>query len=123
VIATGAAPRAVPGIEFGGRILDSTAALALDEIPRHVVVLGGGVIGVEFASAWHALGAEVTIVEALEGLVQNEDPSSSAALEKACRRRGTTLDPGGRGGGATRPPEGVSVWLEREGTASETGAY
>src|SRR5699024_5870005 len=115
-------PRAVPGIEFGGRILDSTAALALDEIPRHVVVLGGGVIGVEFASAWHALGAEVTIVEALEGLVQNEDPSSSAALEKAFRRRGITLELGARVAGATPHADGVSVSIERDGTASEIAA-
>src|SRR5690606_34274756 len=91
VVATGAASRALPGVPFGGRVLDSEAALALDEVPARAVVVGGGVIGVEFASAWRSLGAEVTIVEPQEHLIANEDPAARAALEKAYRRRGIEL--------------------------------
>src|SRR5690606_16397041 len=68
-VATGAASRALPGVPFGGRVLDSEAALALDEVPARAVVVGGGVIGVEFASAWRSLGAEVTIIEPQEHLI------------------------------------------------------
>ena len=122
VLATGAVPRIVPGVAFGGRILDSTAALALDEIPGRVVILGGGVIGVEFASAWHALGADVTIVEAMDGLLQNEDPSASAALEKALRRRGIALELGARVAGATENGDGVTVSIERDEITSHLEA-
>lgn len=88
VLATGSTTRSIPGIEPGGRILTSETALTLDEIPRSVVVLGGGVIGVEFASAWRSLGSDVLIVEALGRLLPAEDAASSKALERAYRKRG-----------------------------------
>ena len=71
VLATGSYSRTLPGLEIGGRILTSEHALELDEIPGRVVILGGGVIGVEFASVWKSFGADVTIVEALDHLVPN----------------------------------------------------
>ncbi|WP_221584466.1 dihydrolipoyl dehydrogenase [Microbacterium sp. G2-8] len=112
IIATGASSRSIPGVEIGGRILDSTSALALDEIPGHAVILGGGVIGVEFASAWRSLGADVTIVEALDSLVANEDPSSRGALEKAYRRRGIALELGSRVSSVSADDASVAVELE-----------
>jgi len=89
VLATGSYSRTLPGLEIDGeRIITSEHALLLDRVPTSVVVLGGGVIGVEFASIWRSLGAEVTIVEALPRLVPAEDEDCSKALERAFRKRG-----------------------------------
>ena len=88
VLATGSCPRSLPELEIDGRkILTSEQALRLDRLPTSAIVLGGGVIGVEFASAWRSFGVDVTIVEALPRLVSGEDPSISAALERAFRKR------------------------------------
>ncbi len=88
VLATGSRPRAIPGFEPDGiRILTSDDALALDRIPASAIVLGGGVIGCEFASAWKSLGSEVTVVEALDRLVPGADAAVSAQLHRAFRRR------------------------------------
>ena len=86
VLATGSVPRTL-GVEIGGRVVTSEQALTLDEVPQRVVVIGGSVIGVEFASVWNSLGAEVTIVEALDRLVPLEDPVLSKGLERAFRKR------------------------------------
>ena len=96
VLATGATARALPGLEFSGRILSSTEALALPEIPAKVIIIGGSVIGVEFASAWRSLGSDVTIVEALGHLVPLEDPALSRQLERAFRRRKISFRTGAR---------------------------
>ncbi|MEV6348315.1 dihydrolipoyl dehydrogenase [Actinoplanes sp. NPDC051851] len=96
VLATGSAPRTLPGVRLGGRILSSTEALQLPEIPSRVVIIGGSVIGVEFASAWRSLGSEVTIVEALPSLVPQEDPALSRQLERAFRRRKIGVRTGAR---------------------------
>ncbi|MFF0306070.1 dihydrolipoyl dehydrogenase [Streptosporangium sp. NPDC004379] len=89
VLATGSAPRTLPGLEIDGeRVITSEHALRLDRVPSSVVVLGGGVIGVEFASVWRSFGAEVTIVEGLPHLLPLEEESSSKLLERAFRRRG-----------------------------------
>ncbi len=77
VLATGSYARSLPGLEIGGRIMTSDQALTLDTVPQRVVVLGGGVIGVEFASVWKSFGADVTIIEALPHLVPNEDEALS----------------------------------------------
>ncbi len=95
VLASGSYPRTLPGLEVDGhRVLTSEHALTLDHVPASVVVLGGGVIGCEFASVWRSFGAEVTIVEALPRLVAGEDPEVSAALERAFRKRGITARTG-----------------------------
>ncbi|MEJ3744101.1 dihydrolipoyl dehydrogenase [Actinomycetes bacterium KLBMP 9797] len=89
VLATGSYSRTLPGLELDGRrVISSEHALNLDRVPTSAVVLGGGVIGVEFASAWRSLGAEVTIVEALPRLVAAEDEEVSKAVERAFRKRG-----------------------------------
>lgn len=88
VLATGSYSRSLPGLEVDGeRVVTSEHALRLDRVPDSVVVLGGGVIGCEFASVWRSFGAEVTIVEALPRLVAAEDEASSKALERAFRKR------------------------------------
>ncbi|MGW9586672.1 dihydrolipoyl dehydrogenase [Microbacterium sp. NPDC055455] len=112
VLATGSYSRTLPGLEIAGRILTSEQALELEEIPRSVVILGGGVIGVEFASVWRSFGAEVTIVEALDHLVPNEDVALSKGLERAFRRRGIQYSLGVRFQSASQTPDAVTVTLE-----------
>ncbi|MGM1059273.1 dihydrolipoyl dehydrogenase [Saccharothrix sp. Mg75] len=112
VLATGSYARSLPGLEIGGRIITSDQALNLDFVPEKVVVLGGGVIGVEFASVWASFGADVTIVEALPRLVPAEDEYASKQLERAFRRRGIKFKTGVKFTGATQTEAGVSVTLE-----------
>ncbi len=112
VLATGSYARSLPGLEIGGRVITSDQALTLDYVPQRVVVLGGGVIGVEFASVWKSFGAEVTIVEALPRLVPAEDEACSKALERAFRKRKIAFKTGVRFSGATQNDAGVSVSLE-----------
>ena len=112
VLATGSYARSLPGLEIGGRIVTSDQALNLDFVPERVVVLGGGVIGVEFASVWRSFGAEVTIVEMLPRLVPLEDEWCSKQLERAFRRRGIGYQTGVRFTGADAGDDGVSVRLE-----------
>ncbi len=89
VIATGSAPRSIPGVSIDNvRILDSTSALGLPEVPRSIAILGAGAVGVEFASLFRAFGSEVTIIELLPTLVPLEDEEIGQALEKSFSRRG-----------------------------------
>ena len=112
VLATGSYAKSLPGLEIGGRVITSDQALNLDFVPERVVVLGGGVIGVEFASVWRSFGAEVTVVEALPRLVPAEDDFSSKQLERAFRRRGITFKTGVKFTGAEQSDSGVTVSLE-----------
>jgi dihydrolipoamide dehydrogenase len=96
----------------GNRVLTSDHALTLDRVPTSVVVLGGGVIGVEFASAWRSFGAEVTIVEALPRLVPAEEETSSKHLERAFRKRGIKFHTGTRFSSVEHTEDGVKVKLE-----------
>src|SRR2546421_379365 len=108
-------PRAptLPGLDIDGeRIITSEHALRLDRVPSSVVVLGGGVIGVEFASVWKSFGAEVTIVEALPHLLPLEEESSSKLLERAFRRRGIAFSLGKKFAEAKDTGSGVVVTLE-----------
>ena len=112
ILATGSYSRTLPGLELGGRVIASEQALSLDYVPKKVVVLGGGVIGVEFASVWASFGVDVTIVEALPRLVPNEDEFASKQLERAFRRRKIAFKTGVRFTGAKQDDNGVSVSLE-----------
>ena len=90
IIATGARPRAIPGLETDGDvIINSTGALSLREQPEKVVIVGGGPIGVEFATFWSAYGVDVTIVEMMDHLLPLEDEDISVQLERAFKKRGT----------------------------------
>jgi dihydrolipoamide dehydrogenase len=112
VLATGSYAKSLPDLDIGGRIITSDQAINLDFVPERVVVLGGGVIGVEFASVWRSFGAEVTVVEALPRLVPSEDDFSSKQLERAFRRRGIAFKTGVKFTGAQQSDSGVTVSLE-----------
>jgi len=112
ILATGSYARSLPGLDIGGRILTSDQALTLDTIPDRVIVLGGGVIGVEFASVWKSFGSEVTIIEGLPHLVPNEDEAVSKQLERAFRKRGINFSLGIRFASASQDDSGVHVTLE-----------
>jgi dihydrolipoamide dehydrogenase len=112
ILATGSYSRSLPGLEIGGRVITSEQALELDFVPKKVVVLGGGVIGVEFSSVWKSWGAEVQIIEALPHLVPNEDESVSKQFERAFRKRGINFNLGTRFQSVTQDDNGVVVTLE-----------
>jgi dihydrolipoamide dehydrogenase len=113
VLATGSEARSLPGLAIDGdRVITSDQALTLDRVPSSVVILGGGVIGVEFASIWRSFGAEVTIVEMLPRLLPPEEESSSRLLERAFRRRGIAQRLGARFEGVKDTGSGVTVTLE-----------
>lgn len=112
VLASGSYSRSLPGLEIGGRVISSEHALQMTFVPNKVIVLGGGVIGVEFASIWRSFGTEVTIIEGLPSLVPNEDPAISKALERAFRKRGIEFKTGVRFSGVEQHENGVVVSLE-----------
>ena len=112
VLATGSYSRTLPGLEIGGRVITSEQALELDFVPKKVLVLGGGVIGVEFASVWKSWGTDVQIIEALPHLVPNEDESISKQFERAFRKRGISFSLGIRFQSVTQNDDGVVVTLE-----------
>ena len=112
ILATGSYSRSLPGLEIGGRVITSEHALQLNFVPNKVIVLGGGVIGVEFASVWKSFGTDVTIVEGLPSLVPNEDASIAKALERNFRKRGINFKTGVRFSGVTQHENGVVVSLE-----------
>ena len=113
ILATGSYPKTLPGLEIDGvQIITSEEALKMDRVPQSAIVLGGGVIGCEFASVWKSFGAEVTIIEALPHLIALEDESSSKQLERAFRKRGINFELGTRFKSAQKQDGGVKVTLE-----------
>ena len=113
VLATGSYAKSLPGLEIDGvRVMTSDHATSLSYVPKSVIVLGGGVIGCEFASVWKSFGAEVTIIEGLPHLVALEDESSSKQLERAYRKRGINFELGVRFKSHTVTADGVTVELE-----------
>ncbi|MDT4926767.1 MAG: dihydrolipoamide dehydrogenase [Pseudonocardiales bacterium] len=113
VLATGSYSRTLPGLDLDGqRVIASEHALQLDRVPETAIVLGGGVIGCEFASAWTSFGTKVTIVEALPHLVPLEDEANSKLLERAFRRRGIDFKLNARFEKVENYNGGVRVTLE-----------
>ena len=110
VLATGSAPVTLGLPTDGERILTSEHALRLEQLPGRAVILGGGVIGVEFASLWRDLGVDVVLVEARPHLLPNEDPDLVAVLERRLRARGVDLRLGAKAEGIVR--DGDQVRLE-----------
>ena len=112
VLATGSQPKSLPGLEIDGeRVITSDHALELDRVPGSVVILGGGVIGVEFASVWRSFGAEVTIVEMLPQLLPLEDETTAKLLQRAFRRRGIRFELGTRFESVKHTDTGVLISL------------
>ena len=113
VLASGSYSRSLPGLDVDGdRVLNSEHALRLETVPSSVIVLGGGVIGCEFASVWRSFGAEVTIIEALPHLVPSEDEQSSKALERACSKRKINFATGTRFESVKTSDSGVTVTVD-----------
>src|SRR6266487_3774728 len=113
VLATGSYSKTLPGLEIDGeRVITSEHALTLDHVPSSAVVLGGGVIGCEFASAWRSFGVDVTVLEALPRLLPPEDEQSSKALERAFRKRGITFKVGKPFEKVERTDSGVKVSIQ-----------
>ncbi len=113
ILATGSYPKTLPDLEIDGKqIVTSEEAMSFDYVPKSVIVLGGGVIGCEFASVWNSFGSEVTIIEGLPRLVALEDESSSKQLERAFRKRGINFEVGVKFASATKDKKGVTITLE-----------
>jgi dihydrolipoamide dehydrogenase len=113
ILATGSYARSLPGLEIDGvKVMTSDHATKLDYVPKSVIVLGGGVIGSEFASVWKSFGSDVTIIEGLPHLVPLEDESSSKQLERAFRKRGINFELGTRFKSHEVKADGVTVTLE-----------
>ena len=103
----------VPGLEIDGvQVITSDHGTKLDYVPKSVIVLGGGVIGCEFASVWKSFGSDVTIIEGLPHLIALEDESSSKQLERAFRKRGIKFELGVFFKSLTKNKKGVTVTLE-----------
>ncbi|WGM22314.1 dihydrolipoyl dehydrogenase [Paenarthrobacter sp. OM7] len=111
VLATGSYSRSLPGLEIGGKVITSDQALTMNYIPKSAIVLGGGVIGVEFASVWKSFGVDVTIIEGLPSLVPNEDASIVKNLERAFKKRGIKFTTGIFFQGVEQNDDGVKVTL------------
>ncbi|MBD8869866.1 dihydrolipoyl dehydrogenase [Nocardioides sp. MJB4] len=113
VLASGSYARNLPGLEVdGSRVLTSDHALRLERVPESAIVLGGGVIGCEFASVWRSFGTDVTIVEALPRLMAAEDEASSKVLERAFRKRKIGFHTGTPFESVEHTDTGVKVTLE-----------
>jgi dihydrolipoamide dehydrogenase len=111
VLATGSYSRTLPGLEIGGKVITSDQALTMDSIPKSAIILGGGVIGVEFASVWKSFGVDVTIVEGLPSLVPNEDATIVKNFERAFKKRGIKFSTGVFFQGVEQNENGVKVTL------------
>lgn len=119
IIATGARPRTLPGVEFDGeRIISYIEGITSDQLKDKVIIIGGGAIGVEFAYMWANYGVEITILEMMPHLLPNEDPESSAVLEKAYKKLGINFHTDARVETVKKTEDGVSVALQ-DGTTLE----
>ncbi|MFN2190353.1 MAG: dihydrolipoyl dehydrogenase [Candidatus Promineifilaceae bacterium] len=113
IIATGAHPMSIPGMEVDGeRIIEYEAAIMADSVPSSVVIVGAGPIGMEFAYVWKNYGVDVTVVEMLPHLLPNEDPEISQVVEKAYKKLGVNFHTGVKVAGITNKGDGVEVKLE-----------
>ncbi|MGN9836710.1 NAD(P)H-quinone dehydrogenase [Nonomuraea sp. H19] len=123
LVATGATPRVLPGAEPDGeRILNWRQLYDLEELPEHLIVVGSGVTGAEFAGAYRSLGAEVTLVSSRDRMMPNEDADGAEALEEVYRRRGMNVMGRSRAASVKRTADGVVVTLEDGRTAEGSHA-
>jgi dihydrolipoamide dehydrogenase len=120
IIATGSVPRSVPGVEIDRkRIITSDEAIALREVPKSLLILGSGAVGVEFASIFRRFGSAVTVIELLPRIVPAEDEAISAELEKSFKKQGIVVHTGTKVTKATSGPAGVDVEAERSDGRTE----
>ncbi len=125
ILATGSVPKSLPGLKIDGdRVISSDHAVTLAELPKSVIILGAGAIGVEFASAWKDLGVEITVVEVLPRLVPLEDPEIGDELAKQFRRRGIQAMSGTKVilDSIRTFPDHVEVEIEKDGAREKLSA-
>jgi len=120
LLATGSRPREIPGVPIDGkRIITSTEALSLPQVPRSLLIIGAGAVGVEFADVYHAYGAEVILIDMLPRLLPVEDAEISNFLEKVFAKRGITIRTGTKVEAVTVKGEQVLLRLSKEGRTEE----
>ena len=123
LVATGSRPRAIPGFDFDERtVLSSTGLLMMKDLPKRMVILGSGYIGMEFAHAMNAFGVEVRVVEMLKRILPNEDPEMAKVLVRAFRKRGLAMDASTKAVGLMRTGDGLEVTLEGPGGVKSSAA-
>ena len=116
ILATGSEARLLPGLEEDGeRILTNTSVLELRQLPKSMIVIGAGAVGVEFASLFRTFGAEVTVLEMLPRAVPNEDQEISAELERQFGRRGIRVETQATFESAKKGPKGITVTYAKNG--------
>jgi dihydrolipoamide dehydrogenase len=116
ILATGSVPRAIPGVQFGGRVIGTEEAWALPEIPARLAVVGAGASGAEIASAFARLGSEVLLLEALERVLPTEDADISRLVERGLKRQGIKIFTGTPIEGVQASESGVSFSYGGEST-------
>jgi dihydrolipoamide dehydrogenase len=122
VVATGSYPRLLSGLEVGGRIITSDQALFLDHLPKSVVIIGAGAIGLEFATVYNSFGVQVTVLEALPRVAPLEDEDISKEAARAFRKKGIQASAGVKVTGVKEAGDGVEVTYEADGGKAETVA-
>ena len=122
VIATGSEPTPLPGVAFeAGKVVDSTGALSLPAVPKHLIVVGAGIIGLELGSVWRRLGAQVTVVEYLDRITPGMDGEVAKAFQRALTKQGMTFKLGSKVTGSKTSKDGVELTVEpAAGGAAET---
>jgi len=122
VIATGSEPTPLPGVEFvPGKVVDSTGALDLPAVPKKLIVVGAGIIGLELGSVWRRLGAEVTVVEYLPRITPGMDSDLATAFQRVLTKQGMTFKLGSKVTGSKVTKDGVELTVEpAAGGAAET---
>jgi len=115
ILATGAHATVIPGMEPDGtKILDYKHAILLESLPKSAVIIGGGAVGIEFATVWSGYGVEVSVVEMLPHILPNEDEEAAAELAKALKKRGVKVFAGTKVNSVERTENGTKVLIESE---------
>jgi dihydrolipoamide dehydrogenase len=122
VIATGSEPTPLPGVAFeDGKVVDSTGALSLPALPKHLIVVGAGIIGLELGSVWRRLGAQVTVVEYLDRISPGMDSDLAKAFQRTLSKQGMAFRLGSKVTAAKSSKDGVELTIEpAAGGAAET---
>ena len=124
IISTGSRPIEIPSFPFGGRIIDSTGALSLSEVPKHLIIVGGGVIGSELGGAYRMLGSKITIVEGLDHILNGFDKEMSDIIANRVKSAGSEIFTSAMAKSATQTDKDVTLTFEVDGKEQTvTGDY
>src|SRR5205814_4568044 len=117
IIATGSVPIELPFLKFDEeRVLSNVGALRIPEVPKHLIVIGGGIIGLELGSVWRRLGAKVTVVELMPIILPGMDEELVKEADKLFRKQGLDIKAATRVISGTRDDEGVTIQIEKDGS-------